>query len=246
MIFEKIAIVLFAAAAAAALLSCNAALPPSQTGTAPTATSGDRADLQATYSETGRAGGSAFTLASMDSMVRTYAFRAACAARLGHNHVLSAPQFAGFSHLSTSGSANGRFDQIFRFDEVEIDNPACRSTLGAAFSAVLLPEDLDSTRQHLLGADNRQPDRFSLSSVSTPCRSPVRVEMHGQKPGMWIPLDVEGLQNRLSATGSFGLRQTDFGLQPFSLLSGLFSVQDEVVLDFKLAVACWLDASRNC
>jgi hypothetical protein len=254
MIFKKLAIVLLGAAGAAALISCNAPLRPSQTGTAPTAASGDRDDLQTTYSEMGRAGGRVFTLAPKDSMVRIYAFRAGRAARLGHNHVLSAPQFTGFFHLPTSGAANGRFDLVFRLDQLEIDNPAHRSALGAAFSTVLSPEDIESTRQHLLGATDLQADQFpfvrihslQISGEAPKFAAKVQVEMHGQKREMWIPLDVEGLPDRLSVSGSFVLHQTDFGAQPYSLLGGLLSVQDEVILDFKLAGACRLDTSSNC
>jgi YceI-like domain len=254
MIFKKLAIVLLGAAGAAALLSCGVPLRPSEAGTAPTAASDDRADLQAIYSELGRAGGRVFTVAPEDSAVRIYAFRAGRAARLGHNHVLSAPQFTGFLYLPTSGAANGRFDLLFRLDQLEIDDPAYRSTLGAAFSAVLSPEDIDSTREHLLGADGLQADRFpfvrihslQISGETPKFAAKVQVEMHGQKREMWIPLDVEGLPNRLSVSGSFVLRQTDFGAPPYSLLGGLLSVQDEVVLDFRLAGACRLDTSTSC
>jgi len=245
MLFKKFAIVLFAAAAAIALPGCGATSRPSRTGTAPTAASGDRADLQAIYSEIGRSGGRVFTLAPKDSVVRIYAFRAGRAARLGHNHVLSAPQFTGFFHLPTSGAANGRFDLAFRLDQLEIDNPAYRSALGAAFSTVLSPEDIQGTRDHLLGANYLQADRFpfvriqslQISGEAPKFAAKVQVEIHGQKREMWIPLDVEGLPDRLSVSGSFVLRQTDFGVQPYSLLGGLLSVQDEVVLDFKLAGA---------
>jgi hypothetical protein len=254
MTFKKLAIVLLSAAAAAALLSCSATLRPSRTGTAPTAASGDRADLETIYSEIGRAGGRVFTLAPKKSMVRIYAFRAGRAARLGHNHVLSAPQFTGFFYLPTTGAANGRFDLVFRLDQLEIDTPAYRSTLGVAFSTVPSPEDIESTRNHLLGADGLQADRFpfvrvqslQISGEAPKFAAKIQVEMHGQKQEMWIPLDVEGLPDRLSVGGSFVLRQTDFGLLPYSLLGGLLSVRDEVVLDFKLVGACRLDTSSNC
>jgi hypothetical protein len=252
MILKKFAIVLFGAAAASALLSCSAPLRP--TGAAPAAANGDQADLQAIYSELGRAGGRVFTLAPRDSVVRIYAFRAGAAARLGHNHVLSAPQFTGFFYLPTSGAANGRFDLAFRLDQLQLDNPADRSTLGAAFSAVLSPDDIESTRQHLLGADDLQADRFpwvrihglQISGEAPKFAAKVQVQMHGQQREMWLALDVEGLPDRLSASGSFVLRQTDFGTQPYSLLGGLLSVQDEVVLEFKLAGACRPDMSSNC
>ena len=245
MIFRKLVVALLGAVAAAALLSCCTPLRPPQPGAGPTVANGDRADLQSIYSDLGRAGGRVFKLVPKDSEVRIYVFRAGRAARLGHNHVLSAPQFTGFFHLPANGAANGRFDLEFRLDQLKIDDPADRSTLGAAFSTVLSPEDIEGTRRHMLGTNYLQADRFpfvriqslQISGEAPKFAAKVQVEMHGQRGEMWIPLDVEGLPDRLSVSGSFVLRQTDFGVQPLSLLGGLLSVQDEVVIEFKLAGA---------
>jgi hypothetical protein len=51
---------------------------------------------------------------------------------------------------------------------------------------------------------------------------------------MLIPLNVDVLQNRIIANGSFVLRQSDFGIQPYSVLGGLLAVQNEVVIEFML------------
>ena len=254
MIVRKFAPLLFGAAGAAALLGCSATLQSSQTRTAPPVAGAESANLQAIYSELGRTGGRVFTLVPTDSLVRIYAFRAGPAARLGHNHVLSAPQFTGFFYLPPSGAADGRFDLAFRLDQLEIDNPAYRSELGTAFSAILSPETIESTRQHLLGSNDLQAYQLpfvrirslQISGEAPKFAAEAQVEMHGQEREMWIPLDVVGLPDRLSVSGSFVLRQTDFGVQPYSLLAGLLSVQDEVVLEFKLTGACRLDTSSNC
>ena len=254
MLLKKFAPLLFGAVVVAALLGCEATLRSSQTGSAPTSIGDESADLRAVYSEVGRAGGRVFTLVPTDSSVRIYAFRAGPAARLGHNHVLSAPPFTGYFYLPAGGAANGRFDLVFRLDQLELDNPAYRSELGAAFSAVLSPDDIQSTREHLLGADDLQADRFPfvrirslhISGEAPKFAAEAQIEIHGQQQQMWIPLDVVGLPDRLSVSGSFVLRQTSFGVQPYSLLGGLLSVQDEVVLDFKLTGACRLDTSSNC
>jgi YceI-like domain len=254
MILKKLALLLFGATAVAALLSCSATLQSSQAGSAPTAASGEGTDLQAIYTDMGRAGGRVFALVPEDSQVRIYAFRAGRGARLGHNHVISAPQFTGFFYLPPGGAAGGRFDLAFRLDQLEIDNPGYRSELGAAFSSVLSPEAIRSTREHLLGANDLQADRFpfvrirslQISGEMPKFAAEAEVQMHGQERDMWIPIDVEGLPERLSVTGSLVLRQSDFGVQPYSLLGGLLSVQDEVVLDFKLTGTCRLDTSGNC
>jgi hypothetical protein len=241
MIFRRLAITLLSAGAIAALTSCSILSRP-QTASAPSVPSGERVDLQAVYGELGRAGGRVFTLAPQDSVVRIYAFRAGRAARLGHNHVLSAPEFTGFFYLPSSGAADGRFDLMFRLDQLEIDNPEYRSQLGASFSSVIDPEAIQSTREHLLGADSLQAELFpfvrirslQISGEAPKFAAKVQIQMHGREQEMWMALEVDGLPNQLSVSGAFVLRQSDFGVQPYSLLGGLLSVQDEVIVDFKL------------
>ena len=47
-------------------------------------------------------------------------------------------------------------------------------------------------------------------------------------------LDVQGLPDRLVVAGAFVLRQSDFGIKPFSVLGGLLAVEDELVVEFRL------------
>ncbi len=238
MVLKKIIIVLIAIA----LLSCNALSPPAQTGAQWVTKASDQTDLKGVYAELRKGGGSVFTLDPKVSMVRVYAFRGGRAAKMGHNHVLSAPQFTGFVHLPPEGTGSARFDLEFRLDQLEIDNPGYRSALGRAFSSQVSREDIKATRDHMLGRDNMQADQFplvrihSLAIAGEPPQfaAKVLIGMHGMEREMWIPLSVEGLPDRISVTGSFVLRQTDFGVRPYSVLGGMLAIQDEVVVEFKL------------
>jgi hypothetical protein len=239
---KNILIVLSSVAAAITLLSCSVLPPASPTGGASLAHSDPQTELQAVYSALGEAGGKVFALNPSKSTVRIHVFRGGRAAKLGHNHVLSAPQFIGYFYLPVSGASNGRFDLAFRLDQLEIDNPEYRSVLGSAFASMLTPEDITATRKHMLGDKNLQADKFPfvvVHSLQVTGEAPkfaakVQIEMHGQKHEMWIPLSVEGLPEHLSVAGSFVLRQSDFGAQPYSVLGGLLAVQDEVVSEVKL------------
>jgi hypothetical protein len=51
---------------------------------------------------------------------------------------------------------------------------------------------------------------------------------------MWIPLNVAGLPLQLAVSGSFVLLQTDFDLRPFSVMGGLLTIEDEVLVEFRL------------
>ena len=246
MITKTFCIVLLGIAAAVALPGCTT-LSPGPTRDAPSVTpwvtqSGGNADLKTIYSDLGRAGGKVFALDPRFSTVRIYAFRGGRAAKLAHNHVLSAPQFTGYFYLPPSGAWEARFDLEFRLDKLEIDDPANRAALGSAFASKLSPADVEGSRKHMLGEENLQAGRFPfvrihslhISGDGTKFAAKVQVEMHGQKREMWVPLNVEGLPEQLSVAGSMVLRQTDFGAQPYTVLNGLIAVQDEVIVEFKL------------
>ena len=136
-----------------------------------------------------------------------------------------------------------RFDLEFRLDQLEIDNTIYRSELGQAFATVLSSAAIEGTREHMLGPDNLQADKYpfvrvrsvAISGEVPKLAAQVEIEMHGQKRQMWIPLAVDGLPDKLNVSGSFVLRQSDFGAKPYSVLGGLLAVQDEVVIEFKLS-----------
>jgi hypothetical protein len=239
---RKLSSVLPSMFAGLALLSCSANPPASTAGAVSIAGRAEGSELTAIYAELGAAGGKVFHLDPKSSAIRIYAFRGGRAPKLGHNHLLSAPRFTGYFYLPRSGPDSGRFDLEFRLDQLGLDSPDLRSGLGEAFASQFSPADVESTRAHMLGEDSLQSDRFpfvrihslQISGESPKFAAKMLVEMHGRKREMWIPLGVEGLPDRLFVNGSFVLRQTDFDVQPYSVLGGLFTMQDEVVIEFKL------------
>ncbi len=226
----------------AALFSCAPAPPVSDTPSTHERSVDDERNLGKVYSQLAASEGKVFVLRPELSTVRIYVFRAGRGAKVGHNHVLSAPRFTGFFYLPPGGTSQARFDLDFRFDQLEIDNPRYRSGLGSAFDSVVSQDAIDGTREHMLGEDNMQAARFpfvrihslQLSGESPRFAANVQVELHGQKREMWIPLSVDGLPSALSVSGSFVLRQSDFGATPYSVLGGLLAVQDEIVIEFTL------------
>ncbi|MFA7281198.1 MAG: YceI family protein [Sterolibacterium sp.] len=204
---------------------------------------GIAAALKASYLELARAGeGKVFALDPKQSEVRMFSFRGGRAKRLGHNHVLSAPEFKGFAYLAEGAAPDAKFDLEFRLDQLEIDNPQYREVLGGAFAAPLSKEAIAGVREHMLGEDNLQADRFPFIRIrSTQITGEVpkfaaqmQVEMHGQKQLIWVPLSVEELPGRLSVKGAFVMQQTSFGAKPYSVAGGLLAVKDEVIVEFNL------------
>ncbi len=214
------------------LLGCTPPPPVTQHGSA--------SNLAARYA--GLDSGSLYKLNPANSTIRIYVFRGGSFPRLGHNHVLSAPQFTGYAHIPASGIKDARVDLEFRLDQLEIDNPAIRATLGSAYTSTMNTEAIAGTRTHMLGEENMQAERFPyvrIGSMHIVGEAPglaatVSVEMHGHQREMQLPLSVEGLPEQLAVSGTLILRQSDFGIKPYSVAGGLLAVQDEVVVEFKL------------
>jgi hypothetical protein len=229
--------------AVALLSSCSTAPPSSQPSPPAPGASQETAGLEKIYVDLGKAGGKVYALNPKSSAIRIYVFRAGASARFGHNHVLSAPDFTGFVYVPDSGLSGARFDLEFRLDQLEVDNPAYRSNLGQAFSTPVPRDAAQATRENMLGENNLQAARFPwarIQSVQVAGEAPklaakVQVELHGQTREMDVPLTVEGLPQSISVSGSLVLRQSDFGVRTYSILGGALAVQDEIVIDFKLA-----------
>ena len=224
------------------LLGCSNMLPSPVSE----ATISSVPDWQAEYAALS-ADGKVFKLDASQSVVSIYVFRAGAAAMLGHNHVLNAPQFSGYAYLPHSTVADARFDMEFRLDQLSIDDPAVRASLGDAFSSTVRPGARQRTREHMLGADNLQAELYPyvrIHSLQIRGERPklagkVEIELHGQRREMWLPLNVASADGRLLVTGSFVLRQSDFGVRPYSVLGGFLAVQDELVIEFSLQGEAW-------
>lgn len=240
--FKQTGLMVAAMVAVFTLFSCSSTAPSTTQAAASLQQAGNPAELKASYAKLASAGGKVYTVDPKTSAVKIYVFRGGMATKLGHNHVLSAPQFDGLVYLPQSGENDARFDLVFRLDQLEIDNPAYRSGLGKAFNSLLPPGAIEGTREHMLGSDNLQADRFPLVRIHSvqmtgeypKLAAKVLIEMHGQTREQWVPLSVSGMPDKLGVSGSFVMRQTDFGAQPYSVLGGLLAVKDEVVIEFNL------------
>lgn len=167
-------------------------------------------------------------VASSDEL-HVLVFRGGTAARLGHNHVLRA------TDLRVDWAASGPVLR-FRLDALAIDPPALRERLGAAFASSVDDEARAGTRANLLKALDAvaHPEVVvrTLQQVGEGGRRAVEAEvtLHGVTRRQWFVVDVQGRRAR----GELVIRQSDFGIQPFTVLGGLLAVQDALVVQFEL------------
>lgn len=168
--------------------------------------------------------------ASASASLQVLAFRGGRAAQLGHNHVLQAGDLAVLP-----GEAGPELR--FRLDRLVIDAPAARAPLGEGFDRQPDAAAVAGTRANLLRsleAESHPEVRVrALQQIGEGRRRAVEIEvsLHGQTHRQWIVVEVEGDRAR----GRAVIRQSDFGITPFSVLGGLLAVQDALIVEFDLA-----------
>ena len=159
--------------------------------------------------------------------LRILVFRAGSAARLGHNHVLRA------ADLRVDWPAAGPV-LAFRLDALDIDPPELRAGLGPAFSSAVDAEARAGTRANLLKAlDAATHPEVVVRTLQQLGEGPRRVveaeiTLHGVTRRQWFVAEVDGPRAR----GEVVVRQSDFGIQPFTVLGGLLAVEDALVVQF--------------
>lgn len=176
------------------------------------------------------------------SRLQLLAFRAGRLAAMGHNHVLGVERPAGVAFVPGQGIASAGVALAFRWEDVAIDRAEWRAGLGAEFASTPSASDIEGTRANLLRAMNAATHPVvALESVGAAGAWPrlvlrAVVTLNGQQRELDVavearrPADGEALR----ALGRLVVRQSDFGLTPFSVLGGLLAVQDEVFGEFDL------------
>lgn len=156
--------------------------------------------------------------------------------------MLTAPKMAGLVWLPGPGLTGAGFSLELRLDELMVDPPAMRAAIGPGWESLISPESAAATRLNMLGQANLQAERFPFLRIRSlqvigelpKVAASIEIELHGQRQALWVPLQILLGAESLKASGAMVLRQSDFGITPFSLLGGLLAVHDELLIEFDL------------
>lgn len=175
------------------------------------------------------------------SDVRLLVYRAGPLASFGHNHVIQAKDIHGDIYLADDFQASG-FSLSLPVAGFVVDDPKARSVEGPDFAKQPSAAAVDGTRKNMLGPDLLDAVRFPEVRVRSvkllgPDWGPdatVRIELHGTARDLTVPIHVEHSGDTLSVYGAFEIKQSDFGIKPFSVLGGGLQVADALRIRFHL------------
>ncbi|HEX7034502.1 MAG TPA: YceI family protein [Pseudomonadales bacterium] len=194
------------------------------------------------YENVDPAEGRVYRLIAERSSIHVHVYRAGALAERGHNHVIGAGALEGAVLVPTRGRDGARFDLVVPVGELEVDEAEVRRALGHTFGSAVDDEARAGTRANMLGPRVLDGERFPFVAVSSR-------ELVGELPKLVItaaltvrdvtreqrvPVDVRLTGDELVAEGAFAIRQSDFGIEPFSALGGLLRVEDTLTIEFRL------------
>lgn len=172
------------------------------------------------------------------SRVVIYVHRTGRMQRLGHNHVVSTREIGG---LAARRGDRFTADLYLPIAGLVMDDETLRSEAGAEFSSELSAEDKADTRANMLSEKVLDATAHPFLEATlpttelTPGGDEVEVEVTIQDRSRTVSVPAElDLGNPIMARGSFTMRQSDFDLEPFSIMGGAIGVGDELEVHFEL------------
>lgn len=176
-----------------------------------------------------------------ESSVSIYVYSDGPLARLGHNHVMTSNSLEG--SVSVQDQAQQVvFELSFPVAKLVVDDPEQRRRAGPDFPPDLTAADRDVAARNMLGRkvlDARDYPTISLQSVqsSGPLQSPlitVRITIRGVRQDTPVPASLQFEEDSLTARGEFDVRQSDFGITPFSIAFGALHIDDRLHVKFEI------------
>lgn len=154
---------------------------------------------------------------------------------LGHDHVVATHALAGYIAIPTQGT--GRADLIVQLNSLTVDEPALRTQMG--FNTQLTQTDIAGTREHML-VNTLDAEHFPVAYVHIDgfieqSNVSVQLTLHGVTREYSVPIThLINTEGSLIVAGALTVKQTDFGITPFSILGGMLQVEDAVDVQFKI------------
>lgn len=183
--------------------------------------------------------GHRFVVDRESSEVRIVVYPAGSLARFGHPHVVGGPVIDGEVVLTESFSDSGLHLRI-DLEALEVDRPSWREDEG--FDPEMSKSAIEGTRDNLrsdrlLDVANHPEIIIESLSITGPYWQPdiqLRITLRGQTRELTVPISLQLDDQRLTATGRITVRQTDFGIEPFSAAGGSLQVADQILIRFRI------------
>jgi len=175
------------------------------------------------------------------SQLHVLVYRGGALARLGHNHVLSTEQLSGAVVIDPQ-LERSQLVLDLPVNSFVVDDPHARAQEGEDFSAEVPADAREGTRGNLLREEVLDGAKFPTitlraTKVGGTHHQPtvmVNIVIKDATRQIEVPVKISYAHQTLTARGEFTVKQTDFGMTPFSVGMGALQVRDELRIRFTI------------
>ena len=189
----------------------------------------------------GPAGATQFKIDADASKIWLYLHPDGALTRLGHSHVITTRALQG-SVWGSPQLERSSCELQLAVSGFVVDDPQERAAAGGEFSEPLDATARAGTREHMLGDRQLHVARFPLvllhcrrfASVAGGATVELAVTLRDHETELTVPVNWQRAGDALQASGEFTFRQSDLGMEPYSLLFGALRVADDIRARFVL------------
>jgi polyisoprenoid-binding protein YceI len=168
---------------------------------------------------------------TQQSLIAITVRRGGAFARFGHDHVVASHGIRGQVDLAAIST-----DFQFRLDELTVDEAELRRIAG--LDTQPSADAIAGTRNNML-VKVLDAQRYPVVQVHASRPAPgaplqAAITLHGVTRTFPLPATLRAENGKLLVDGTLTLRQTDFGLVPYSVIGGAIAVQDQLELRFSI------------
>lgn len=180
-----------------------------------------------------------YNVVPAESLLVVLVYRGGVLARLGHNHVVASHDLTGRVFVPEDITRTS-FEVHVPVEKLIVDEEELRAAEGIEFPPGVPEFAKNGTRKNMLSPavldGSHFPEIFlesgQFKTNQRGLQVQVRVTLRDQVRSLVVPMQYRIEGKTLQVEGEFSLRQTDFGIKPFSALAGAMQVQDELRIKF--------------
>jgi polyisoprenoid-binding protein YceI len=182
-----------------------------------------------------------YTVDAAGSEVRFLVYKAGALAAFGHDHTVDARGFKGDLYLAPKFDASS-FSLNLPVAGFVVDEPASRQTEGPDFAKQPSPGAVQGTTTNMLGPGTLDATHYpevliqcvQIGGSADKVEVTVRITLHGVARDLQLPITLTRAGDDLTASGSFDIKQSEFGITPFSAVGGGLQVADTLKVKFRI------------
>ena len=188
---------------------------------------------EAYYLDAAKRGAAIYAIDPRSSLVVIEVRRAGTLAQLGHDHVVASHDVRGYV-----APGDGRADLYVRLDRLAVDERDLRAE--AKFESQPPDDAIAGTRDNMLRKLAAEAHPYAIIGVrgvdtdGTGSWLRATLAVNGTDQAVRIPARIAVRPSEVEVTGQLEVKQTSFGITPYSILAGALQVQDEVAIRFRI------------